>query len=651
MQPGWQKVATDDEAIIRKWWKASPQANIGLATGEVSDLLVLDIDGADGESTVSAKGHDSTVVVITGKGRQLYFRHPGEKTKNKVGAWPQIDARGVGGYVVAPGSTHYTGKIYQFDKDFHPDKTKLALAPQWFLEEVLESASKSKDKSAPTEAPKKVTKGGRNSTLASMAGVLRDRGLSVDAIKYSLLDYNRNHCTPPLEEEEVETISNSYGRYAAGDPNKKFKVSELVDVLKANRYFITTPIDSGGCGVKLMLYSEGAYRPNGSDIARRIADKTLGKASRPDTINSIVDLIRERTKISEEFLNPRAMQLINTINGMLEWKTGKLHPHSHELLSTFQFQAVYDPSVKSELLDTFLEQVLPADAIPLMEEFLGYLLLPTAKYQKACMLIGEGANGKSTFLQLLSYFLNELNISRLSLQQLEDSPFSVAELQGKLANIYSDLPSSKLEKSDIFKSIVGGDQIKAEKKFGHPFTLRTFAKLIFSANEFPRSADSSQAYFRRWLIISFPNKFEGSKADPDLGTKLTQPSVMSALLNKALIGLKRLEAQGSFSATESADRQAEVYRTENNSSYAYARECLKDADAKHAIGKVELYAAYAQWCVENGVKFPENTRRFNKSIELSMKATEIQVGPRRTKSWAGIAYQDTAVRQTAESRY
>ncbi len=645
----WQTEATTNETQISAWWGKTPEANIGLATGKDSGIIVLDIDGSEGEARVADGGHEPTVTVITGKGRQLYFKHPGEKTRNKVGRFPQLDSRGDGGYVVAPGSLHQSGKLYHFDEGKRPGEVALAAAPKWWLEVVVDGAAQERT-AAPTgsgaQGAKVTKKGGRNSALASLAGSLRDKGLGVDVIRMALMEYNTKHCEPPLDAEEVSNIAKSYGRYDEGEPNKKYKVSELTDILRRDRHFLCSPIDSGGQGVRLMLYQDGVYRPNGADVARRMADKILGNASRPETINSVVDLIRERTKQHEEYLNPRALELINTTSGMLDWKNGKLTGHSPDLLSTFQIQAAFQAGARSEVLDAFLEQVFPADALPLVEEIVGYLMLPSTKHQKAVMLVGEGANGKSTFLHMLAAFLQECNISRMSLQQLEDSPFSAAELQGKLANIYADIPNSRLEKSDTFKSIVSGDPIKAERKFGHPFTLRTSARLVFSANAFPKSSDSSQAYFRRWIIIPFPNKFEGKQADPDLAKKLVAPECLSALLSRGLIGLRRLESQGHFSHSASTESQVESYKVENDSAYEFMKESLK-ADEGGRISKAEVYERYIAWCGVNGVKYPANNRKLNHTLSTAMNLREVHHGPKRTKSWAGAAY----VELQAESKY
>lgn len=658
---GWQQEATTDADQITKWWKKNPESNIGIATGKESNLIVLDIDGKEGEDMVAKSGHEPTVTVKTGKGRQLYFVHPGERVRNKVGRFPQLDSRGDGGYVVAPGSLHQSGNLYHFVEGARPGDVPLAKAPKWWLEVVVDGAPDSRAEEAErSENRGPVIKGRRNSALASIAGSLRDKGLSVEAIRFALRDFNKSNCQPPLEEDEVDKIAQSYGRYPKGEPDKKYKISELADLLRKDRHFLTSPIDSDGQGVKLLLYGDGCFRPNGADVARRMADRILGNASRPDTINSVVELIKERTKTPEELLNPKALNLVNTISGMVDWRTGELSPHDPELLSTFQINAEYKPDhteagvpgVECKRLDKFLADVFPADAQDLVDEIVGYLMIPSCEFQKAIMLVGEGANGKSTFLHVVSNFLNECNVSRMSLQQLEDSPFSAAELQGKLANIYADIPNSKLEKSDTFKSLVAGDPIKAERKYGHPFTLQTRARLIFSANAFPKSADSSNAYFRRWIVIPFPNRFEGRNADPDLVRKLTTPEAMSRLLNRGLAGLRRLKANGGFSVPKSSEAQVEAYKVENDSSYEFIRERLKSSDGGDSkLPKVEVYEKYIQWCQASGIKHPVNQRKLNHTIEQATGAKEVQHGPKRVRCWSGLEYSQDDGASKGDSKY
>jgi hypothetical protein len=105
--------------------------NVGIVTGSISNLVVLDVDGADGEKTLSHYGEPDTLSVITGKGRQFYFTHPGFKVHNFCKKKPGLDLRGDGGYAVAPPSVHPSGKVYTW-----AGKETLAPLPAWILELV-----------------------------------------------------------------------------------------------------------------------------------------------------------------------------------------------------------------------------------------------------------------------------------------------------------------------------------------------------------------------------------------------------------------------------------------------------------------------------------------------------------------------------------
>jgi len=634
----WQKVATTDEKVIHDWWKKYPDANIGIATGAGSGIIILDIDGDEGESVVKKFGIPKTCVVVTGKGRQAYFRYPGFATKNRVKVFPDLDGRGDGGYVVAPGSLHLSGATYHWEKGSHPDHVHLAQAPQWWLDAVRDDGTSAKANKPESKGPIKV--GRRNSALASLAGSLRDKGLKVESIEVALLDYNKHHCQPPLGDDEVKKIATSYGRYDEGDPSHGLKLYELAKKLMKQEHFVCSPIDQDGRGVVLMVYRDGSFKSHGASVARTMALHGLGNAARPDTINSAVELVKESTKKDDTLLNPKAMKLVCVANGMLDWSTGELVAHDPGYLSSIQLPVEWRPGAKSELLDRFMGQVFPADALQLADEMVGYFSLPTTVYQKAFMLCGEGANGKSTFLNLVNAFLGRDNISRVSLHSLEDSPFSAAELQGKLLNIYADLASTKLEKVEAFKHLVGGDPLSAQRKYGQPFVLHSFARLLFSANAFPRADDTSEAFMRRWVVIPFPNHFEGKDRDPHLTEKLQHPDVLSALLVRAVDGLRRLHAQGEFTRSASTDAKAEEYRIENDSAYEFSIDILRAADGSKRLAKKAVWDAYEAWCQAGGIKFPMAPRRFNHQLAAHLKCRPgvAKVGGVTTKIWEGLEW-------------
>ena len=174
-------------------------------------------------------------------------------------------------------------------------------------------------------------------------------------------------------------------------------------------------------------------------------------------------------------------------------------------------------------------------------EIAAWLMLPDASIQKAVLLLGEGANGKSAWLNLLRTFLGSENVSSLSLHRIEADKFSAARLVGKLCNIGTDLPTAELAGTSLFKALTGGDAITAERKFEASFEFRPFVRLLFSANSAPRSDDATHGFFRRWLVIPFNRTFDAS--DPDtvpraaLDARLSEPAELSGMLNRALAEL------------------------------------------------------------------------------------------------------------------
>ena len=636
----WQKSATTDTATIQAWWKKWPDANIGIATGPESGLIVLDIDGPEGESIVERFGVPKTPTVVTGKGRQLYFKHPGFKAKNVVKVYPELDGRGDGGYVCAPGCLHASGKLYYFEEGLSPEAVTLADAPSWWLDVIRDSGMADKE---PRRSKGPITAGSRNSYLASQAGSLRDRGLDAEPLEFALLNLNQKHCQPPLSDSEVKTIAASYSKYEEGDPGHGIKLFELAKKLMRTEHFVCSPIDEEGKGVVLMVYRDGSFKPHGASVARRMALHGLGNAAREDTISGAVALIKEATKKDDTLLNPKATQYINVANGMLDWATGELVPHDPTYLSSIQLPVEWRPEASSELLDRFLSEVFPPDALPLADEIVGYSMMPTTRFQKAFMLCGSGANGKSTLLHMLRGFLGEVNISGVSLHALEDSLFAAAELQGKLLNIYADLAATKLEKVEAFKQLVSGDPFSAQRKYGQPYILNNFARLMFSANAFPRADDASEAFMRRWIVIPFPNSFEGKACDPYLPDKLRHPDVLSALLVKAVHGLRRLMHNNGFSRCPSVEAKVEEYRVENDSCYEFARDTLKSAPGQR-IPKKEVWAKYETWCTDNGIKFPMAPRKFNHLLADHMKCALIKSisGGVATNVWDGIQWDGVA---------
>lgn len=226
------KDATQDPDVIRGWWERWPLANVGIVTGMRSGLAVLDIDTRHGGQEFLAQLESAncplppTPTVRTGGGGgHRFFRRPAQGLRNKVGVGgrPGLDIRADGGYVVAPPSVHASGRLYGWETP--PDDAPLGELPAWFLRIALNGADRPTSAPGTTAAPaESIPRGARNSTLTSLAGSMRRRGMGEEAIRAALLVANAKRCAPPLPKAEVVAIANSVSRYELAKPPKLLKI-------------------------------------------------------------------------------------------------------------------------------------------------------------------------------------------------------------------------------------------------------------------------------------------------------------------------------------------------------------------------------------------------------------------------------------------
>jgi Bifunctional DNA primase/polymerase, N-terminal/Primase C terminal 1 (PriCT-1) len=224
------KEGSTDAGQIDNWWRQWPEANVGILTGEASGLIVLDVDGEDGKTSLQALtgvhgALPKTLCAMTGrtgsdgarKGCHYYYRPPaGIQIRNSAGILGKgLDVRGEGGYVVAAPSLHSSGRLYEWLAPVRP----VADMPLWMVEKLSEA--KPPAEALPIQPGAAISEGGRNAALTSLAGTMRRRGMSQDAIEAALLAENDLRCNPPLPASEIRDIARSVGRYAPSPAPRK----------------------------------------------------------------------------------------------------------------------------------------------------------------------------------------------------------------------------------------------------------------------------------------------------------------------------------------------------------------------------------------------------------------------------------------------
>ncbi len=440
---------------------------------------------------------------------------------------------------------------------------------------------------------------------------------------------------PAEKSEDAETPGPQAGRGKAGDATTR----RLADaILEEDRF----AVDGGG---GLFVYRDGAYRPHGESVIRRrlktlLHEWELDHKWSTHKQEEVVEYIR--VDAPQLWAKP-PLDLLNCANGLLALGTAELRPHSPDFLSPLQLPVAYDGGATCPAWERFVEEIFPEDCQSLPWELVAWLMAPFTSIQKAVLLLGEGANGKSTFLAALTAFLGRPNCAAVSLHKLEADRFAAARLVGKLANICPDLPSAHLTGTSTFKAIVGGDRLLAERKYADSFEFEPYARLIFSANSPPQSSDASHAFFRRWLCVLFPRNFEpgqGARDRAELDAELAAGGELSGVLNMALAYLPKVRAQGITEAASMLEASSEFRAVTDPLAVWLDRETVADP---HAVTpKQDLLRSFNAFCDRTG-RPPMMDRAFGKALKRvrpDLQDTQRMVGGTKTWVWLAIGLRD-----------
>ena len=392
---------------------------------------------------------------------------------------------------------------------------------------------------------------------------------------------------------------------------------------------------------QLWIYQHGVYLPSGEARLRADAQTLLGKERREERLNEALHYVEVATQ-REEAGEPDC-QYINVKNGRLAWKTGELHPHTSAVFTPVQLPTLYDAGASCPTFEHYLSTTFEPDDIPLIEEILGWCLVPDRRFEQAVMLTGEGENGKSVFLDLVGYLLGEDNVSNVALQDLEENRFRAAELYGKLANVFADLDARGLQSSSMFKTLTTGDWITAERKHAQPFRFRCYAKLLFSANRIPPNRDKTHAFYRRWLIIPFTRTFngEGTNPQPDKQLREKLKDELPGILNRALQGLARLTLNEAFTQPPSVTEAKKAFMRRNDNLRVFAEECLL-ANPIGTIPKQEFADVYKRWCESYGDRPVAHNLLKEALKQIFPMLDEWREDKSKPRCWMGFEWSDDA---------
>lgn len=563
------------------------------------NIILVDIDNKEQSDILYKILTDKNIksyILETSRGKHFYFKNTKIKkcsTNSKLAIGINADIKS--GFTNCYGVLKQDGIFRKVLSDEEPDEIPMWLFPIFTKINFLD-----------LEAGE-----GRNQSLFGYILPLQTQGFSKEEARETIKIINNYVLKESLTQDELEVILRDEaftkemffeGRQFLFDNFAKFLISNDY-VIKLNN--------------QLHVYDKGVYINDLEIIERKMISHIprLNKTKRTEVLNYL-SLLSENKISNHE-------NLIAFKNGVFDITNNTLFEHSPENIITNLIDWDYNPEAYNELMNNTLNKISCDDENirKLLEEMVGYCFFRRNEHRKAFMLIGGTANGKSTYLDLLSYILGPDNISALDLLEL-DQRFKTAELYGKLANIGDDIEDGFIPKTGIFKKLVSGDRINAERKGQDPFDFNNYAKLIFSANNIPRigSGMDSKAILNRLIIIPFNATFK--KTDPDFDPlikyKLREKSSIEYLIKLGIEGLIRVLTNG-FTLSNQVEEKLKEYEIENNPMLEF----FEEVEIINQSTK-EVYQKYKEFCLRNGY-IPVSQNKLGRAVKLELNLeTEVK---------------------------
>jgi putative DNA primase/helicase len=420
---------------------------------------------------------------------------------------------------------------------------------------------------------------------------------------------------------DFEAVANPNGHEDFKISNKHYTVisiDNIISIAKSNKW-------------GLCKHNDMIYLYNGThweEISKETFQKFLGDSALKMKVPIYsAKYFRFKKELYEQFMATAYLDkkeadvnkvLINLENGTFEINESgtKLRPFDKNDFITYKLPFKYDKSAKAPIFLKYLNRVLPdIDRQKVLSEYLAYIFIKNnsnrLKEEKALILYGTGANGKSVFFEVVSALLGSENTSNYSLQSLtNEKGYFRAKIGNKLVNYASEI-NAKLE-SSIFKQLVSGEPVEARLPYGQPFTLYQYAKLIFNCNELPKEVEHTNAFFRRFLIIPFDVTIPKEEQDKNLHSKIIE-NELSGVFNWVLQGLERLLSQKGFSHCKAVDEAVAEYQKQSDSVNMFMEEEDYKKSTHNNILVKELYPRYRAYCSDDGLR-PVSKRNFTKRL-------------------------------------
>lgn len=292
-----------------------------------------------------------------------------------------------------------------------------------------------------------------------------------------------------------------------------------------------------------------------------------------------------------------------------------LRPHDARVFATSALPYDYIPTATCPLWEATIREILPPSGpddhrTEVLQEFLGYIsLIGDCRFEKFLVLVGIGANGKSTVLAVISAVFGNANVSHVGLESLGSDPH-LLQTAHKSVNIASEMHRMQRVEEGILKALVSGEPRVVNRKYLPAVTFIPTAKLIFATNHLPQFSDTSMGIWRRMIVTPFNERFDGARCDLSRKDRLLEE--LPGILNWTLSGALRLLQQGAFTQCGVCESTIRAYQMDADPFRQFADQCC-DIAQDRAVLAADIYTAYRIFCEQNG-RSPKGNSEFGRQV-------------------------------------
>ena len=393
------------------------------------------------------------------------------------------------------------------------------------------------------------------------------------------------------------------------------------------------------------------YTPDGavsSESVRCDITNTLGDAdwtARMDSpTNSLFTSLKDKYSVDSLDIDDSVIPLANgdLYIGKGTWK----FRHGEKKHVPYRLAVDYTPvSRPTPLFDKWLNDVFMPEDIPVVQEIMGYCLVPVTAAQEAFFLVGDAGVGKSGFGTILKSLLGNAFVS-VNTQDLVSKRFQIASVENKLVAYDDDLGSAALEETGLLKKLITADTpISAEKKYSDPYEFLPYSRVIASTNFMLSSLyDDSDGFYRRLHPILVKPKDPDRKIIRNFYEMIVSQE-RQQILRWALIGLKRVIENGwKISWSQRSEEYMKVSKSQGTHFPDFFRDvcCVSKEDSTSCA---ELRKTYAKWCKENGIQDASDRRLFRWFADEAEKngftlSSHVLRGGKHVRGYLGLKIND-----------